>query len=804
MSLELRSEPPRRRATQATSAEKPTQAEVTEALSYLIEDSCAIEIRAPKYNGTKNVVSRFKPGACAEPARVAWQLSGKAPAIYVVMNGVNPTLPVGLNLRGGARAEDIPSRRHILIDYDPVRPAKTNATLAEKRSAAEVSERIREYLAARQWPDPLHGDSGNGYHVVYPTDLPANEETTALIKDLLKVLDARFSTPNCKIDTSVYDLPRLVKVYGTLAAKGENTEERPHRYSRVLLMPAAADRGCVTVEMIRAVIKDLDPPKESAATAQDENTRPNDTEENGRVKPPWINTAVDGPTAASRARAYVFASGFPDSIERNRGHDRLFHVAAVLVDGFGLNRAEAEPIFRDWNQQKAKPSESEGQVQHKLDSVFNKFPAPSRKLLLADRDGFNGNAAHVSPTPDGDAYKDATDAQLGITDSTEVKVENPEWLWPRRFLKGKINLIAGEGGDGKTTFAIYVGAVVINGGTFADGESAGEPGRVLMMAAEDGWGDTIKPRFIAAGAILKPGSLKFLKARVDIPKTAKRPAMVNPVSLQNLTYWRRVFELEKPTLLIIDPLPAYLGRGVNDHKHSEVQAVLNAFADLATEFGVCVIAITHTGKATDRKLIHKILGSVAYTNVARAVHATIRDLDDPSIRYLERAKCNLDEQVEALEFKLVSVEVEHEGKTLKTSKAEIEPEPVAIDAEAMARPRNDGASRRGPTPKKGIEFAEWLYDFLDGRTGWLWLSDIREAAGAKGLIGTPKYNEKGHKCWSNIKALYRGRDQVPELEPPRAGKRIEEQDMKQPSDHREKKAWRLRARPPWIITAVGA
>jgi hypothetical protein len=374
----------------------PTHAGITEVLSYLHRDSCGIEIRAPKFNGTQNVVSRFKPGDHEEAARVALQLSGRAPAVYVVLNGVDPILPVGQNLKGtqlpngkyqgaGARTGDIRSRRHILIDYDPVRAADTSATEAEKRLAADVRGNVWKYLSDRQWPNPLFADTGNGYHDVYPTDLPADVATTALIKDLLKVLDAQFSTPGCKIDTSVFDLPRLVKVYGTLAAKGENTEERPHRYSRVLSMPASADRGFVTAEMIRAVIEELAPPKQATAPARKVKVAAESEGAFGSV-------ATNGPTAASRARAYVFAPRFPDSISGDHGHNRLFHVVCVLVDGFGLSRAEAEPIFRDWNQAKAQPPESDDQVEHKLDDAFNKFPAPSRKLLLADRNGFDGPA----------------------------------------------------------------------------------------------------------------------------------------------------------------------------------------------------------------------------------------------------------------------------------------------------------------------------------------------------------------------------------------------------------------------------
>ena len=78
-----------------------------------------------------------------------------------------------------------------------------------------------------------------------------------------------------------------------------------------------------------------------------------------------------------RARAYVFAPGFPDSIAGQNGHGRLYHVACVLVDGFGLTRQQAMPIFQDWNDQKAIPPESEKQSTSKPTDAINNHPVPS-------------------------------------------------------------------------------------------------------------------------------------------------------------------------------------------------------------------------------------------------------------------------------------------------------------------------------------------------------------------------------------------------------------------------------------------
>jgi len=91
------------------------------------------------------------------------------------------------------------------------------------------------------------------------------------------------------------------------------------------------------------------------------------------------------PGAADRARAYLMSAGFPAAVEGSRGHDRLYHAACVLVDGFGLSFGEAYPVMVEYNQAKAVPPESDHQIRHKLNSAIEKNPAPSLSLLNADR-----------------------------------------------------------------------------------------------------------------------------------------------------------------------------------------------------------------------------------------------------------------------------------------------------------------------------------------------------------------------------------------------------------------------------------
>jgi hypothetical protein len=120
-----------------------------------------------------------------------------------------------------------------------------------------------------------------------------------------------------------------------------------------------------------------------------------------RSDPVWTLSATNGASPEARARSYVFAPGFPDSIAGQRGHDRLYHVVCVLVDDFGLTRNQAMPISRDWNAAKAQLPESESQLEHKLDDAIRNHPTPTRRLLNAEHRVHhkrNGNAKHTAAT----------------------------------------------------------------------------------------------------------------------------------------------------------------------------------------------------------------------------------------------------------------------------------------------------------------------------------------------------------------------------------------------------------------------
>lgn len=136
---------------------------------------------------------------------------------------------------------DILCRRLLLIDIDAKRPSGVSASKEELDEANRTAHAVRDWLREQGWPEPVIMFSGNGFHLLYRINLPNDKATTELLRDCLAALSVKFSTDEAQIDTAVYNAARITKAYGSLAAKGVNTAERPHRFSRLLLVPDPID-----------------------------------------------------------------------------------------------------------------------------------------------------------------------------------------------------------------------------------------------------------------------------------------------------------------------------------------------------------------------------------------------------------------------------------------------------------------------------------------------------------------------------------------------------------------------------------
>ena len=161
------------------------------------------------------------------------------------------------------RGADIKKRRWLLIDVDPIRMdadgtrlEHVSATDEESAAAKAMAEDIRAYLTnSFDFPEPVFCCSGNGWHLLYRVDISGNKENQILVKTALQALAEKFNTPDAKaeVDTSVYTLPHLTKLYGTTAVKGEDTPDRPHRPSYIESIPDPVTQ--LTVDKLKKLAK---------------------------------------------------------------------------------------------------------------------------------------------------------------------------------------------------------------------------------------------------------------------------------------------------------------------------------------------------------------------------------------------------------------------------------------------------------------------------------------------------------------------------------------------------------------------
>jgi hypothetical protein len=220
--------------------------QVTDWLRILVAEDQVTELRAIKVRRrgerTHTESGFFDHEHLPQMAEAALAISPVARGVYFTMNPLKPDLLARRANRVDwaeegelAKDADVISRRWLLIDADPVRDPFVSATDKEKDFALETVRAVRTDLAGRGWAAPVFGDSGNGFHLIYPLDLPADDG--GLVRRILQALAAKYDSPAVHIDQKVFNPARICKVPGTLARKGDDVPQRPHRRAKLLEVP---------------------------------------------------------------------------------------------------------------------------------------------------------------------------------------------------------------------------------------------------------------------------------------------------------------------------------------------------------------------------------------------------------------------------------------------------------------------------------------------------------------------------------------------------------------------------------------
>jgi hypothetical protein len=235
---------------------------------------------------------------------------------------------------------------------------------------------------------------------------------------------------------------------------------------------------------------------------------------------------------------------------------------------------------------------------------------------------------------------------MALTRLADVQPERVQWLWPRRIPLGKLVTIDGDPGLGKSTLAVDVGATITIGGTWPDGSICEYPGAVLLMSAEDGLADTVRPRFDAAGAdVTKVHAVQGVP--IDDEGTLRPPTIADIAALE------QAITDTGARAVVIDVLMAYLPTGTDSHKDQDIRSTLSRLAALADRTNCTLLLIRHLTKAAGRDPIYRGGGSIGIVGAARAGLLVASDPDEPENRVLASVKSNLAPLPESLTYQLV-------------------------------------------------------------------------------------------------------------------------------------------------------
>jgi hypothetical protein len=171
------------------------------------------------------------------------------------------------------------------------------------------ARQCREYLGALCWPEPILGDSGNGAHLLYLIDLPNDGASRELLESILKVLAFRFDDSSVEIDPGTYNAGRVIKVYGTVASKGDSVSERPHRLSRLIDVPDSLQP--VSVELLTELANQVPGPAPLSHASPSGKLGLFDLDQWLAEHNPWFaehNIELIGPTTWNHGRRWILST----------------------------------------------------------------------------------------------------------------------------------------------------------------------------------------------------------------------------------------------------------------------------------------------------------------------------------------------------------------------------------------------------------------------------------------------------------------------------------------------------------------
>jgi len=329
----------------------------------------------------------------------------------------------------------------------------------------------------------------------------------------------------------------------------------------------------------------------------------------------------------------------------------------------------------------------------------------------------------LPPMPEDDGTPDdATDyahRRIVLTSAARIRPRPVFWLWTGRLALGTLGLLAGREGTGKSTLSYWIAARITRGEL--PGQYQGAAKAVLVCATEDSWEHTIVPRLMAAGADLA------LVYRVEVLNADD--IHVGLSLPRDLLAVDRAARETDAAMLLLDPLMSRLG-DLDTHRDAEVRQALEPLVAIADRTSMAVLGLIHHNKSGSADPLQLVMGSKAFTAVARSVHTVVPDPDDDTDtrRLFGTPKNNLGRtDLPTLSFTIASYAIDTDEGTAWTGRLEWGEELAASIGDTMRRAA-DGREDRSATS----EAADWLGDYVASKGGQVPSADAKRHGKAAG------------------------------------------------------------------------
>ncbi len=265
----------------------------------------------------------------------------------------------------------------------------------------------------------------------------------------------------------------------------------------------------------------------------------------------------------------------------------------------------------------------------------------------------------------------------------DVEFRPVSWLWPRYVPLGKVTVLEGDPGLGKSLVVADVAARITTGTRMPDGSASDLPGpaSVVVLTAEDDVSDTLRPRLEAAGADLN--RVTVWETVLEDDGTERLPSVPDDLGLL-----AGVVRRTAAKLVVVDPFTAFLSASIDAWKDAEVRRALTPLATLAADLGIAVVLIRHWTKTSATNPLHRGGGSIAITAASRSILLVAEHPQDETVRVLASVKSNLTARPPSLRFGIGLVggvpvvewrgEIDLSAKDLTAVGREMSPERAAV------------------------------------------------------------------------------------------------------------------------------